>query len=82
MGKYTGFDRPPPGRGFDTTTVAVPGTATSDAGTLTWSSESLMKMVANGLPFHSTTETELKPVPFTVSVNCALPGATLSGTRG
>ena len=44
--------------------------------------ELLTNVVARALPFQFTTDPETKPVPFTVSVNPAPPGATASGTRG
>ncbi len=44
--------------------------------------ELLTKVVARALPFQFTTDPDMKPVPFTVSVNPAPPGATASGTSG
>lgn len=44
--------------------------------------ELFTKVVARALPFQFTTDPDTKPVPFTVSVNPAPPGATASGTRG
>lgn len=40
-----------------------------------------MKVVERAEPFHCTVAPELKPVPFTVSVNAELPAATLLGLR-
>ena len=42
----------------------------------------LTNVVVRELPFHFTTEVETNPVPFTVRVKPALPGATLAGTSG
>jgi hypothetical protein len=42
----------------------------------------LTKVVARVLPFHFTTEVATNPVPFTVRVNPAPPGAVASGTSG
>jgi hypothetical protein len=38
--------------------------------------------VAREAPFHFTTAPDTKPVPFIVSMNFPLPGATFAGTKG
>jgi hypothetical protein len=82
IGKKTMFDVPPPGLGFTTVTEAVLAMAMSDTRMLTVNCELFTKVVARALPFQFTTDPETKPVPFTVRVNPAPPGATASGTRG
>src|SRR5436309_167463 len=44
--------------------------------------EPFTNVVARALPFQFSTDPETKPVPFTVSVNPAPPGAMASGTKG
>jgi len=80
--KKATFDVPPPGAGFTTVTDAVLALAMSDERMLAVSCELLTKVVERAVPFHFTLEVETKPVPFTVSVNPAPPGAVASGTRG
>ena len=65
-----------------TETEAVPPWAMSEARILALSREELTKVVARGLPFHLATDAEKNPVPFTVRLNPAPPGAMASGTRG
>src|SRR4030095_10617418 len=81
-GRNTTFDDPPPGLGFATVSEAVLAMAMSEARRLAVNWEPLMKVVARALPFQFTTDPETKPVPFTVTVNPAPPGATASGTKG
>ena len=80
--KKTTFEVPPPGLGFTTVTEAVPVCAMSEERILAFSREGFTNVVARGLPFHSTTEAESNPVPFTVRLNPAPPGLVASGTRG
>jgi len=80
--KYTVFDGPPPGLGFFTVIAAVVALATSVEVILAVTCELLTNVVMRALPFQLTTALEAKPVPFTVSVNAELSGATLAGTRG
>ena len=56
--------------------------AMSDTRMLAVNCELLTNVVARALPFQFTTDPETKPVPFTVSVNPAPPGAIASGTSG
>jgi hypothetical protein len=81
-GKYTTFDVPPPGEGLVTVIFPVAFTATSAAKIADVSCDPLTNVVALGLPFQFTTELDTNPVPFTVNVNPAPPGATAVGTRG
>ena len=81
-GKNARLDVPPPGPGLTTVTEAVPAFAISEAGMVAVNCELLIKAVARALPFQVNAEPEIKPVPFTVSLNPAPPGATASGTRG
>src|SRR5690349_6150560 len=62
-----------------TVTDALPAAATSDAGTGAVTSLSLTNVVASGLPFQFTTESEPSSVPVTVSVNPPLPATTTDG---
>jgi hypothetical protein len=80
--RKTTFDKPPPGLGLTTVTEAVLAVAMSEAGMLAVNCDPFTKLVVRGLPFQFTTEPDTKPVPFTVSVNPAPPGATASGTKG
>jgi hypothetical protein len=81
--KYCGFDVPPPGPAVTTVTVAVVGEAMSAAAIAAVNCELLTKVVGLGLPFQFTTEEpETKPVPVTVKVNAAPPGAAASGCKG
>jgi hypothetical protein len=80
--KKTTLELPPPGLGFTTVTKAVLALAMSEARMLAVNCELLTKVVARSLPFQFTTDPDTKPVPFTVSVNPAPPGAIASGTKG
>ena len=67
--------------GFTTVTVAMPAEAIRAAETEAVSCVALTKVVASAVPFHCTTAPEMKPVPFTVSVNAAALGAADAGPR-
>src|SRR5438093_13323585 len=82
IGKNSTLDVPPPGLGFTTVTEAVLAMAMSDTRMLTVNCELLTNVVARALPFQFATDPETKPVPFTVRVKPAPPGATASGTSG
>jgi hypothetical protein len=82
MGKKTTLDAPPPGDGFTTVIEAVPAVAMSAAVMAAVNCVALTKVVVRALPFQSTVDAETNPVPFTVSVNPAPPGAAVSGTTG
>src|SRR5438876_3601645 len=82
IGKKIILEMPPPGPGLTIVTVAVLALAMSEVKTLAVNCELLTNVVARALPFQFTTDPETKPVPFTVSVNPAPPGATASGTSG
>lgn len=59
--------------GSTTRTVAVPGVARSDAGTVAVNCDVVTKLVGNAAPFHCTTESRLKFAPVAVSVNAGEP---------
>lgn len=80
--KATALDVPPPGDGLITVIKAVPEVEMSDVGIAAVNSVSLTKAVGRGLPFQFTTDVEVKPEPFTVSVNADPPGTAASGRRG
>src|SRR5579862_8994684 len=80
--KYAGFEEPPPGAGLDTVTVAVPAVATSVALMVAVTCELETNVVVRALPFQFTVAPETKPVPFTVKVNVAEPGAFCEGNSG
>ena len=73
---------PPPGGGLVTVIKAVLGVAILAAGTMAVNSAPLTNVVVRATPFQFTTELLTNPAPFTVSVNCAPPGATAVGTSG
>src|SRR5260370_314009 len=79
MGNKTEFESPPPGLGVTTVTEAVPGRVTSEAGMVAVNCELLTKVVGRAAPFQFTREPETKPVPLTMRVKPAAPGAALSG---
>jgi hypothetical protein len=75
---------PAPEKGLSVWTKAVPGLATSDAGTvavmpMTLPALSVCNWVAIVPPFHCTTVLATNPPPTTVSVNCGLPAVVLAG---
>jgi hypothetical protein len=72
-------DVPPPGGGVVTDTCALPTAATSADGIVAASCVLLRNVVARGLPFQFTTDADVKPDPFTVSVNPAPPATVLDG---
>jgi hypothetical protein len=80
--KYRTFELPPPGGGFDTVMEAVLAVAMFEAGTVAVNCELLTNVVVSAVPFHSTTDPETNPVPFTVSLKLWPPGAVAVGTRG
>jgi hypothetical protein len=70
MSNVAGFETPPPGAGFWTTTLGLPVLEISPAGTEAVSDELVTNVVASGWPFQTTTEVGRKPLPPTLSVNC------------
>ena len=81
-GRFSLLEVPPPGAGLAIAMDAVPGEAMSAAEIEAVSWDAAMNDVGRGLPFQSNTEPGTKPVPFTVKVKAAPPGATLAGTAG
>jgi len=77
--KICGPDEPPPCGALNTVTWAVPAEAVSPAGMAAVNFVSLTNVVVRSLPFQRTTEEEIKPLPFTVSVKAPDPAATLVG---
>ncbi len=73
MVKATALDVPPPGAGVNTVIWAVPAAAMSEAGIAALSRVAETYVVVRVAPVHWITESETKPVPFTVSVNAAPP---------
>src|SRR5437762_837502 len=72
-------DVPPPGAGVKTVTLCVPPLARSVAGSAAVSCVVDTKLVVRGTPLTCTTAPDTNLVPVTVSVNAALPAATLAG---
>ena len=72
---------PPPGVGLKTVTLAVPAVAMSAAriAAVTW--VALTYVVVRFVPFHLTTELEMKLVPLTVNVNAEPPAVADDGLR-
>src|SRR5713226_5858935 len=68
MVNTTALETPPPGAGFRTVTWAVPGTAMALAGIVAVSCVLFTEVVVWLLPFHCTTEVDMRFVPFTVRV--------------
>jgi len=68
--------------GLTAVTDAVPAVAMFAAGTVAVNFELDEKVVVRGVPFQLTVAPGTKPVPCTVRVNPALPGATVAGTSG
>jgi hypothetical protein len=89
MMNATGFESPfvpAPEWGLSVLTDAVPGLATSDAGTVavavvprTLPLLSVSNVVARVCPFHCTTVLATNPLPTTVNVNWGLPAVTFAG---
>ena len=80
--KNTTFEVPPPGAGLTTVTEAVAAVAMSELRMDAVTCEPLTNVVVRGLPFQFTVEPDTKPVPLTVSVKPAPPGATAEGIKG
>jgi hypothetical protein len=74
-------DVPPPGVGLKTVTVAVPADAMFAAGTIAVTLVAETYVVVRLVPFHLTTDDEMKLLPFTVKVNEALPAAAEVGLK-
>ena len=70
---------PPPGAGVKTVMDSVAPAATSDAGIAAVSCVLLTKVVVRFEPLTCTTEPLMNLLPFTVSVNPALPAVALLG---
>jgi hypothetical protein len=70
---------PPPGVGVITVTVAVPAIAMSAAVMAACKLVLETNVVVRAVPFHWTTEEEMKLVPVTVSVNAESPESTVLG---
>jgi hypothetical protein len=77
--RVTAVDVPPPGEGLNTVTEMVPAEAMSLAGIAAVSWVLLLNVVLRFEPFTRTTDPDTKLVPFTVSVNAALPAVTVLG---
>jgi hypothetical protein len=69
--KESALDEPLPG--VTTVTWAVPGVVMSVAGMAALTRLAETKVVVRSAPFHCTTDPLTNPVPFTVSVNAAVP---------
>jgi hypothetical protein len=67
------FEVPPPGAGVITVTAAVPAVATSELRMVAVSVVLETNIVARGLPFQSTVDDEINPVPVSVSVKPGFP---------
>jgi hypothetical protein len=79
--KVRAVEVPPPEGGLNTVTWTVPADAMSVPGRLAVNFVALTNVVVRLLPFHCTTDAEIKFVPFTVSVNAAPPAAALPGDK-
>jgi hypothetical protein len=79
--KAASLEAPPAGPGLKTVTLAEPAAATSPAAMDAVNRVLLPKFVPRLLPFHRTTELEVKPVPVTVRVKAPLPAMTELGSR-
>src|SRR5580700_6457024 len=79
-GRYTTFDRPPPGAGFTTVIEAVAALARFAAGNAAARCSLLTKVVARASPFQSTVAPETKPVPLMLRAAPGVPGETAVGT--
>lgn len=77
--KVAGSEFPPPGAGVMTTTDGVPGAAMSPDRMVAVSWVELTNVVARALDAKKTTELLMKPVPFTVRVNCGDPATAVLG---
>lgn len=74
--KFTGFEVTPP---EITVMLATPAIAIRFAGTLAVTWPVFTTVVVSAVAFHCTTESEAKPLPFTVSVNAGPPAAVVVG---
>jgi len=79
MLKLKPLERPPPGAGLLTLTVALPAAATFAAATAAVSLVALTYVVGSDVPFHLTADAASKALPLTVKVNPALPAVALAG---
>jgi hypothetical protein len=77
--KLIAFDVPPPGVRFETVIGGVPTATTSLARIAAINCVELTNVVTRGVLLIFTVELEMKPVPFTVSVNAPDPAATPVG---
>jgi hypothetical protein len=81
MVKVAEFERPPPGAGLNTVTVAAPAVSISGAGIWAVMRLLLTNAVVRLLPLHCTTEVGTKFDPFTIRVNPAPPFNVIAGDR-
>lgn len=72
---------PPPGAGFVTVTFAFPDETMSEARMMAVICEAPTKVVVFAAPLKFTTELEINPEPFTVSVKVGPPAAIVLGLR-
>ena len=72
---------PPPGKGVNRVTAAVPGAVILVAGTVADNWVVLIKVVVSVLPFHLIVVPLMKLVPSTVSIKEALPAVALLGVK-
>ena len=79
MPKPIVLDVPPPGAGVMTLTCAVPATDTSAAAMMAVSCEALPNAVVRELPFQSTVELLVNPLPLTTSVRGPVPAVAEAG---
>src|ERR1700727_2996595 len=73
---------PPPGAGFTTVTMPVPGCARLEAGIAAVNFSVFTNVVGRASPFHCTTEPDTNPTPSTLNVTRRVPGFALVGARG
>ena len=81
MARLKGFDVPPPGRGVNTVTCAVPMAAMSDARIDADSCWPEVTMVGRLLPFHRSTEEPRKFCPVACNVKEGPPNTAEAGVR-
>ena len=79
--KVSPDDVPPPGVGLNTVTVAVPADAMFAAGTVALTCVAETYTVVRLVPFHLTTDDEIKLLPFTVKVNEVPPAVAEVGLK-
>jgi hypothetical protein len=75
--KNAKLEDPPPGAGFTTVTMPVPGCARLEAGTAAVTLSAPTNVVGRACPFHCTTDPETNPAPLTVTVTPCVPGFAL-----